>query len=278
MKRFVSPKKPKRRRSRRSERRLGAPPQKMESSIPWSIFAVKPAITFWQINQSRIAGLMVLLLCLWIIYLMFDRDAFYVYGAKIEGNRILNSAEIYAASQADNLSVFWINPAIVKANIEALPNIKTARVKVTLPANLFIKVEERHPEVLWQTGDSIWWIDNEGTFVPPRQRPDESQDRLRIVDGDAQPVKASDKIDLSIIRGAQIVNEHKPEVTELFYTQAYGLLYFTPEGWPVYMGENINMQAKLLAADAVRTDLLARNVVPAFIDMRNPLRVVYQEQ
>ena len=77
-------------------------------------------------------------------------------------------------------------------------------------------------------------------------------------------------------RGAQLVNEQKPEVTDLYYTRSVGLVYLTPEGWPVYLGDQNDIALKLSTADSVRADLLARNVTPAFIDVRNPRRAVYQ--
>lgn len=250
----------------------------METSLPRATFAIKPAVTFWKVNNSRIVGLLVLGLLIWIIYLLFDLDDFYLFQATIRGNRILSAREIYAAGQVDGQSVFWINPVEVAARVEALPNIKTAQIYLTLPANLTIMVEERQPEVIWQSGDTSWWIDIEGLFVPPRQEAGLDQNRLRIIDEDATAIQANDHIDLSIIRGVQIVHQHKPEVETLYYTRQYGISYVTPEGWPVYLGRSENISAKLLIADALRTDLLARQVAPGFIDVRNPRRAVYVEQ
>ncbi|MFQ5577821.1 MAG: cell division protein FtsQ/DivIB [Anaerolineae bacterium] len=271
------PQKSKSRRRRRSTRRLGNSTGTLNSAAPRSPLAFKPALNYWQVNQSRITGLTVLLLCIWIIYLMIDDDSFYVYRADITGNHILSAQEIYAAGQIHNQSVFWVNPKTAKANLEALPNIKTARVKITLPAKVTIEVEERRPEVVWQTGNETWWIDSEGTFVPPRPESEPDRTRLRITDIDARPVEPSDRLSPAIIRGAQLVNEHKPDITDLYYTRSVGLVYLTPEGWPVYLGNQSDMALKLSTADSVRADLLARSVTPAFIDVRNPRRVVYQQ-
>lgn len=276
MKQILPTEKKTRRKSRRSQRRLGTAPQPLHTTATHSSLAVQPATSFWRVNGSRTIGGMVLLLCLWIIYLLFSDSGFYVYGAVVEGNRILGTEEIYQASQIDTLSVFWVNPNTIKANVEALPNVKTAHVKVTLPANVVISIEERQPAVIWQTGDNMWWIDNEGFFVPPRESQETEQKQLRIIDYDAYPVRPNDQVDLRIIRGAQLVHEHTPDINELLYTRAFGLVYITPEGWPVYLGEADNIAPKLTVAEAVRADLLTREVIPKFIDVRNPLRVVYE--
>jgi len=261
---------------RRSQTRLGSKSTRLETSLPKATLSLKPALSFWKVNSSRIVGLLGLTLIIWILYLLFSLDDFYIYQAEVVGNRILQPQEIYAAGGVNSQSIFWINPAEVTARIEALPNVKTARIYLTMPANLKIEVEERHPEVVWQTGDKVWWIDNEGTFVPPRQESAEPQMHLRIIDDDNRSIQANDQIDLSIIRGAQILNEHKPEIEVLHYSRQFGLSYTTVEGWPIYLGKSSNISGKLLIADAVRADLSARQVIPLFIDVRNPFRVIYQ--
>lgn len=263
---------------RRSQTRLGTKPTRLETSLPRATLSIKPAVTFWKMNGSRVVGVMVIACIAWILYLMFTLDDFYIYDAEIVGNRILNAPEIYAASGTDSQSVFWINPNEIAARIEALPNIKTAQIFLTLPANLKIAVEERQPEVVWQTGDKVWWIDIEGTFVPPRDGPENEQMRLRIIDADNRSIRANDQIDLRIIRAAQIINEYKPEVEVLTYSRQFGISYTSAEGWPIYLGQSTNIPAKLLTTDAIRADLIARQVTPLFIDVRNPLRAIYEEQ
>lgn len=271
-------KKSRRRGGRRSQTRLGARPIRLETSVPNSVLTVKPGMKFWQVNRSRIVGLLVLALLAWIMYLLFDLDDFYIYEAEIKGNRVLTAEEIYTASGVDSQSVFWLNPQEIAANVETLPNIKAARIYLTLPANLTIEVEERRPAVIWQTGNDIWWIDNEGLFVPPREETGVDENRLRIIDGDGLPVRANDRLDLSIVRGAQIVHEHKPEIKDFIFSRQYGLTYQTPAGWPVYLGRSIDLPAKLAVAQALQADLLARQVTPLFIDVRNPLRAIYKKQ
>jgi cell division septal protein FtsQ len=264
-------------RQRRSQTRLGKKPAVLETSLPKNTFAIKPAVNFWQGNRARLIGGMIVVLMIWVTYLVFDSDDFYVYRARIQGNRILSAAEIYAASQVDGLSVFWIDPEAVAGNVEALPNVKRAYVHLTLPANLIIEVEERQPEIIWQTGEEMWWIDNEGLFVPPHEEADAENNRLRIIDQEVRAIQPNDQIDLGIVRGAQIIHEHKPELETLYYSQQYGLTYLTPEGWPVYVGKKENIRAKLRAADSIYADLAARQVSPLFIDVRNPLRAIYEE-
>ncbi len=266
---------------RRSERRLGLNVATMESNVSSSPLAIKPVIIYWQVYYPRVLSGMLCLLCIWIIYLLFHFDTFYITNATIIGNNVLTNQEIYAASQINGNSVFVIAPSMVKANIEALPNVKTAHIQLDMPANIIIQVEERQPEVLWRTGDRLWWIDEEGTFVPPRiaQRTEEAQkERLLIIDMDETSVRANDQIDYTIIQAAQVVHGHKPETKEMFYSNEHGLIFTTEEGWRVYLGNGNNIHSKVFYADMTIHDLLSRNITPDFIDVRNPWRVVYKEK
>jgi cell division protein FtsQ len=216
-----------------------------------------------------------LALLAWSVYVLFSASIFFVYGAEIEGNMAVTSQEIYAASGIDSQSVFWISSAEVANRIMALPNIKSASVTVSLPAQVSVKVVERQPELLWQTGDTVWWVDQEGTIVPPKE---EMEGMLRIIDDDHQPLEPGNQIDLSIVRGARRLRLFAPDVFLIRYSRANGLTVATPEGWPVFLGDGEEIKAKLVALTSVLADLEARNITPLYIDMRNPLRPVFQPQ
>jgi len=223
-------------RRRRSDRRLGRRTTTMHSTVATArprrarakraSRAERKSAPLWIV---RAAGAVVLAACLTALYLLFQRDTFYVYNASVSGNHLLTTAEIYAASGVDSLSVFWVNPNEVRQNVEALSNIKSAQVKVSLPAAVSIAVEEREPELVWQTGNSTWWIDDEGMFIEPRPEMGEPRNRLRLIDGDARPVAPDSKIDVSVVRGAQAVHQARPELSEMMHTQAFGLSYVSPE-------------------------------------------------
>ena len=106
----------------------------------------------------------------WVFYTLFTDTSFYVYGANIKGNVAVSYREIYTASGIDSQSIFWVNPLNVIKSVESLPNIKSATVNVELPAQVSIEVVERRPQLLWQVDNTVWWVDQEGTIVPPKRR------------------------------------------------------------------------------------------------------------
>jgi len=266
----------KRRRRRRSEMRLGTQTINYETTATRPALSVTPILKFWQLRGASIAGIVVLVLLGWVFYSLFATPSFYVYGATIKGNSAVSAREIYTVSQIDSQSIFWVNPAQVAARVSALPNIKSAQVSVALPAHVVIDVVERRTPLLWQAGEQVWWVDQEGTIVPPRDNVDDS-DMLRIIDDDRQPLEVGYQIDPTIIKGAQALRLLAPDVSVIRHTRALGLIVATPEGWPVYLGDGSEMRAKLIVLSKLLADVREENVTPSYIDLRNPLRPVYKE-
>lgn len=260
-------------RRRRSEVRLGVQAVNYEATAFQPSFVIKPVLSFWQTRGVKLSSIATLLLLGWIIYLLFTRPNFFVYTAEIRGNAAVSAREIYAMSDIDSQSIFWINPANVVKRITSLPNIKSASVSLALPAKVVIEVTERRPELLWQTGETLWWVDQEGTVVLPKE---DLTGMLRIIDDDRQPLQPGYQIDFNIVEGAQTLRVLAPDVSVIRYSRLRGLTVATAEGWPVYLGSGTEIKAKLVVLTSILADLKERNITPAYIDLRNPLRPVYK--
>lgn len=233
-----------------------------------------PVLKLWQLRGPKASGVFTMVLLILMFYMLFTNPALFVYSAEIKGNIAISTREIYTASGVDSQSVFWLNPAKVAENIMKLPNIKWASVSISLPAHVSIQVVERRPQLVWETGETLWWVDEEGTIVPPKA--DIDKEMLRIIDEDRQPLEAGYQVDLSIINGAQALRILAPNVSVVRYTRAQGLIVATPEGWPVYLGDGSNMRAKLVVLSAILPEVRQEETEPAYIDLRNPLRPIYK--
>ncbi|MFN8453891.1 MAG: FtsQ-type POTRA domain-containing protein [Anaerolineae bacterium] len=260
-------------RRRRSELRLGIQTDNYEATAYQPRLVLAPGLNFWQVKGAKVVAVLVLLGLGWIGYTIFTTATFFVYTAEIRGNTAVSAREIYSMSGVDSQSIFWINPAEVVKRITRLPNIKTASVMLVLPAKVVIEVTERRPELLWQTGSTLWWVDQEGTVLPPKA---DLTGMLRIIDDDKQPLEPGYQIEAAIVDGAQTLRVLVPSVEVMRYSKALGLTVATPEGWPVYLGDGHDIKAKLVVLTAVLADLKERNITPAYIDMRDPLQPIYR--
>jgi cell division protein FtsQ len=235
--------------------------------------SLAPVTGRWQTFVSRLIAALLLVTLGWATYAIFDSPNFYAYGAQVQGNAVVSDEEVYAASGLEGLSTFWIDPEKVSTQVEALPNVRSAQVKVRIPARVTITVEERNPELIWQTGETRWWVDAEGTFVPPRA---DLSNALIIVDIDAQPVAAGQALDPTILEAAISLHRLLPDLKVLHFSRTTGISFKTREGWPVYLGDGKNMRAKLTILVTLYNDLLTRGVSPEFIDIRFVERPFYK--
>jgi cell division protein FtsQ len=251
-----------RRTGRRSQRRLGTT---YPSSAKRIRLALRPVSVRWYAAVSRLAAASLLVLAGWAIYAMFKSPNFYVYDAEVLGNAAVRAEEVYAISDLEGISIFWVDPEDVAGRVEKLPDVRSAHVDVRLPARVIINVEERVPEIVWQTGDGLWWVDPEGIVFPPHA---DLSDTLTIVDTDAQPVSPGQRLDPTIIETAQSLRRFLPNLRVMEYSRTTGISFTTGEGWPVYLGDGRNMDAKLTILVNLRQDLLARGVKPEFVDVR----------
>ena len=259
-----------RRNGRRSQRRLG---RQYPSSARRVRFALTPAPGRWQTLVSRLVAATLLVFSGWVIYAIFNSSSFYVYDIQVRGNAAVTSMEVFSTSDLEGLSVFWVDPAAVARRVETLPNVRLAHVKVRLPARVIVTLEERTPVILWKTGEANWWVDAEGVIFPPRA---DLSDALTIIDTDAEPVSPGEALDPSIMETAQSLRRLLPELPVMNYSRATGVSFTTGEGWPVYLGDGRDMDAKLTILVNLRKDLMARGVTPEFIDVRFVERPFYE--
>lgn len=259
-----------RRNGRRSQRRLG---RQYPSSARRVRFVLTPAPGRWQTLVSRLVAATLLVFSGWVIYAIFNSSSFYVYDIQVRGNATVTSEEVYSTSDLEGLSVFWVDPAAVARRVETLPNVRLAHVKVRLPARVIVTVEERTPVILWKTGEADWWVDAEGVIFPPHA---DLSDTLTIIDTDAEPVSPGEALDPSIMETAQSLRRLLPELPVMNYSRATGVSFTTGEGWPVYLGDGRDMDAKLTILVNLRKDLMARGVTPEFIDVRFVERPFYE--
>ena len=262
----------KKQRRRRSEMRLGTQAINYKTTATKPRLSLEPVLNFWQTWGGKYSGLALLLVLVWNIYMLFTAPSFFVYGAEIRGNVAVSAREIYLASEIDSQSVFWLDPVTIEQSIKALPNIKSASVSIALPARVEIVVAERRPQLLWQSGDTVWWVDEEGTVVPPKA---EVENMLKIIDDDRQALEVGYQIDPALVKGAQTLRILAPDVRVVRHTHAKGLIVATPEGWPVYLGSGGDMKAKLVGLSGLLPELRENERPPSYIDLRDPLQPVY---
>ncbi len=199
-------------------------------------------------RAGRMISLVVLIGLIWVLCEFFISYAFYVYDADVHGNRLLSAEQIYQASGIDSYSIFWIQPEVVEASLEALPYVRAATVRCWLPNRVQILVEEREPVILWQVGGKTLWVDQEGKAMEPLTS---LPGLVRVEDAAGEAADAHGNMDPEIVGGVQHIRQLLSEVDLFYYNRTYGLQFVTPEGVQVYLGDGQDMVYKVQLFDAM---------------------------
>jgi cell division septal protein FtsQ len=194
---------------------------------------------------------------------LFTNERFFVYTAQISGNERISGETIYATSGIDQTNVLWIRPAEIVKRLTALPDIAAAHVRVRLPNQVAIEVQERVPVVAWQTALSTTWIAADGVSLTAVGAPP----ALTLVDADAVAGDGNGVLRRQVLADLLALHTARPDLTNLYYGRQEGLYFRAPEGWTIYLGGG-QMADKLAALQTAQREIGARGAPPDVVDLR----------
>lgn len=219
-------------------------------------------VSSWQIRAGPVLSVLLLVALSLITSQFFTTDKFYIYGAEVEGNRFIDSAEVYKASGLHEWSIFWVNPERAEAKISKLSGVKEVKVTCWLPNHVSIKVVEHQVQIVWQRGEQRYWVDEQGALLPVEE---ELEDMLVVQDLTPGPLEVGDRIDPEVVRSALELKRLLPETEVLQYSEDRGVIL--NRSFPVYLGTG-DMAEKITILDALVKDLAFDGIQPEYVDLR----------
>lgn len=137
------------------------------------------------------------------------------------------------------------------------------------PASCEIRVVERKPIAVWETGQAVMWIDKDGVAFTPWGEAG-NLPRLR------GPLPATPELTLQAVKGAQALLKLTGPVEALEYHPRRGLVWNDPEGHRIAFGVG---EAAMAARWSVYQQMLAvfesRRIFPWNLDVRIPEAPTY---
>lgn len=196
---------------------------------------------------------------------VFVDDAFYVSTADITGVRYSSAADVYRQAGIDGYSIFWVNGRETEERLEALPYVKNALVRPTLPNRVGIEIEERVPVAIWKVGGRDYWVDVEGITMPLASQ----VESLPIFwDLDGSTVTAGGRVDPELIAAVRSLREQQPDVAEYGYDRVNGLQFRMPAGTMVYLGQPDGLAKRVRQLAVLQQNLASEGRAPAEINWR----------
>ncbi|GEM_PF-388915 len=219
-----------------------------------------------RIRWRLLSGFVALAMTGVLAYLFVD-DSFYVRpeNFSIGGISMMTREEVIALTNVLDMHLFWIDPALVRADLLNSPTIADAQVDIGWSPNMVqILVREREPVFLWQSGEQNVWIDLQGRVMQRRGE----RDLLRVVADIPIPVRET--IDIDIVNAVLQFQQLRPDITTLRYNVAEGIGYDDARGWTAWFGVGTDIPEKILIYNAIVDDLQGRGITPREINLVNP--------
>lgn len=258
-----------------------------------------PAVPRVSIGMRVFSGLLSLFL-LAAVVMMLKSESFRVNpnGINIRGNFRVSNAEIASKLSSYGTRIIEVEPEkIERIILRDFEDIKDVKVGVSLPANLNVLVEERIPAILWSVDatqeSEAWqvWIDDEGysfqvrgaaslpievhaNIAPPAPfkaiqlekpgAPEESETEENVTLAKREP-----HVDPKIVAAIMVLNQIKPQNTQLRYDAKRGLGWTDPNyGWMVYFGRSTDhLDLKMAQYQKIAELILERNLQPSLISL-----------
>lgn len=222
-----------------------------------------------------------------LLYVMVTFDNFYVYGADIQGARLVGADEIYQAAGIEGYNLFWLDEQTIATRIVSqLPYVTAANVRLQLPNQAHLVVTERRPRIVWETDQGQAWVDEQGIALPPLAA-QPAPALLRLVDLQRATIVPQPEGQPPVIGpGGLPVVQMQAEVVQALLklavllpgTQSFifdtqnGLNLQTADGVSVIFGTKGDLTQKVAVLQAIQAEWKAMGRTPAQIDLRVPER------
>ncbi len=115
------------------------------------------------LSTVRAGAALAMLVSAAAIYGVGASSAFAYTKLQVDGVRYTDAAAIESAlAEARGTNLFRLTTGPLRAIVESMPTVASARVQVRLPGTVAVTVDERQPIVVWAIGDARFLVDAEG--------------------------------------------------------------------------------------------------------------------
>jgi hypothetical protein len=225
-----------------------------------------PAISL----RVRTPALLLLAIVIWQIIRVMTQPAFKVEEAMVNGSHYLSPSRVQAIAGIAGRPIFEVDPSAIKRELEALPEISSAKVFVKWPNDVVINLTERQPVLEWNDAGEVWLICADGLAFY----------RQEIVLGlvavhSLTPVLEIDKpmdpvLSQEMIQAAITLSESIGEERMLFYDPSHGFGFQDDRGWMAYFGSQGNIDLKLRLYSRIADRLDEMNYPASLVSVENP--------
>ena len=247
-----------------------------------------------QFLTERLPALLALCLGLTLLTYFWNSPTFRDSSISLSGVHRVTVKDVAPLVNPDRKPTFALDPQELQTSLsKSFPELRDIRVGLGFPARISISAAELTPVLAWQTPDQALWIDSSGDILPARgQAPQmasvcaEAAPPLAVAsaagpeNGEvSQPALAAavptgklvgQEMDPSLVSALLQLARALPAGTSLVYTQSGGVGWTAPEGWDVFLGDDLHqLDLQLREYQALVTQLAQKGIHPKQIVLRD---------
>src|SRR4051812_35288573 len=121
--------------------------------------------SLWAMLVTKLIAMLLLFGASGLLYHVAASDDFQVTTVVVTGSQLVPVAEIQQVAAASGLNIFWVRQEEVGHRLQAISAVQSARVTTVLPNRLEVRIVERTPVAVWQSGETSFLIDAEGRVL-----------------------------------------------------------------------------------------------------------------
>ena len=225
---------------------------------------------------TRLFSLAVMILAVGSLVRFARSERFMVDQINVEGTKMLSAAQIRSLAGIEGQSIFFLDPAVIKDQLEAAAEVKEATIKMVWPNQIEVQVQERFPAVEWNDAGRIWWLSADG--VAYVQHGDgknlvkihSEEAGLNVKENPTDPV-----VDPGLLRAVASLSKHLPEVQSWKFDAEHGLGFLDAHGWQVYFGMSGDIPMKVRTYLSIADKLAADNIQAKTISVEDQAAPYY---
>ena len=241
-----------------------------------------PALPILNLGSRIISGMVVGLVLLALYVIAFSAE-FQVNQIDVQGIQRLTVSDLEAILGVTGEQIINLDPTEMAQKLTtAFPELASVNVTVGFPAEVHVNVVERQPVLIWNVGDTTYWVNENGFILPPRGEVSGLQtitaDALPFLLPTAEPVETESALPETPTSTAYWGRQMDPNLlktmidlpgkisidSNLVYNSLNGLGWKDSRGWDVYIGSDLgNIDQRLTIYESLIANLDQQGIKPS---------------
>jgi cell division protein FtsQ len=228
----------------------------------------RQSVLEWVIS-GRLFSLALFLVSVGVLIYSFVSPDFQVQQVRVEGNSVLDSAEVADLSSLQGQSIWAVNTAQAHERLLQNAYIEQASIRVAVPNRATVEVTERRPEVRWQVGNMQYLVAASGLVLDVAAEPAEPGTLVIVGSSQQASLEPMDQVDPDALELAHALALRLPvevgfEPASIGWEIALGVYVKSQSGQTIVFGRTDNLDRKLM----IFRHLLEDGTAFTYMDLR----------